>query len=76
MYNFPLRKKKLLYERNGALQCLRESTMVEWLSWLINFIAQDGFYYLIDAANMDPYVILTCRTQEKKSSVASGELHI
>ncbi|OMO79475.1 C2 calcium-dependent membrane targeting [Corchorus capsularis] len=23
--------------------------------------------------NMDPYVILTCRTQEKKSSVASGK---
>ncbi|XP_010255470.1 PREDICTED: elicitor-responsive protein 3 isoform X1 [Nelumbo nucifera] len=23
--------------------------------------------------NMDPYVILTCRTQEKKSSVASGQ---
>ncbi|MCD7460859.1 c-5 sterol desaturase [Datura stramonium] len=23
--------------------------------------------------NMDPYVILTCRSQEKKSSVASGE---
>ncbi|KAF7848692.1 hypothetical protein BT93_L1728 [Corymbia citriodora subsp. variegata] len=24
-------------------------------------------------SNMDPYVILTCRTQEKKSSVASGK---
>ncbi|PKI55247.1 hypothetical protein CRG98_024364 [Punica granatum] len=23
--------------------------------------------------NMDPYVILTCRTQEKKSSIASGK---
>ena len=25
------------------------------------------------AENMDPYVILTCRTQEQKSSVASGK---
>ncbi|XP_030538241.1 elicitor-responsive protein 3 [Rhodamnia argentea] len=24
-------------------------------------------------SNMDPYVIITCRTQEKKSSVASGK---
>lgn len=29
-------------------------------------------FYLFLTANMDPYAILTCRTQEKKSSVASG----
>lgn len=26
--------------------------------------------------NMDPYVVLSCRTQEKRSSVASGNLDI
>lgn len=31
------------------------------------------FFYLF-ADNIDPYVLLTCRTQEQKSSVASGTI--
>lgn len=60
-----------------------------WLSggfllWMERFDVHCEFYILFIlysikglfcVGNMDPYVIITCRTQEKKSSVASGWIH-
>ncbi|XP_063944486.1 elicitor-responsive protein 3 isoform X2 [Daucus carota subsp. sativus] len=38
----------------------------------VHLIAAKGLDNSDFLCNMDPYVIITCRTQEKKSSVASG----